>query len=81
MENSFVRTNKKVSEIYDRNVKDVYRYLPAGCDGIVAVKLDIINEITDKDKILEFYNYYSIIKDSSEEVTEDFGRFLGGYIR
>lgn len=95
--------------------KEVYRYLPAGCDGIVAVKVDneyklfkffwfdsyinnkdedtkaylelyginkaqdiskiqfirngnsIINEITDKSRILEFYNYYSIIPDSSDK--------------
>lgn len=94
--------------------KDVYRYLPAGCEAVVAVKLDneyklfkffwfdsyinnkdedtktylelygitkgediskiqfirngsnIINEITDKSKLLEFYNHYSVIKDSSE---------------
>lgn len=95
--------------------KEVYRYLPAGCDGIVAVKVDneyklfkffwfdsyinnkdedtkayleiycinkgediskiqfirngnsVINEITDKSRILEFYNYYSIIPDSSDK--------------
>ena len=95
--------------------KDVYRYLPAGCDGIVAVKVDneyklfkffwfdsyinnkdedtkaylelyginkgediskiqfirngnsVINEITDKSRIVEFYNYYSIIPDSSDK--------------
>ncbi|WP_326511582.1 hypothetical protein [Clostridium intestinale] len=95
--------------------KEVYRYIPAGCDGIVAVKVDneyklfkffwfdsyinnkdedtkaylelyginkgediskiqfikngnsIINEITDKSRILEFYNYYSIIPDSSDK--------------
>lgn len=102
--------------------KEVYRYLPAGCDGVVAVKLDneyklfkffwfdsyinnqdedtkaylklyginnaedilkiqfityseeaniqgkvnIMSEITARDKILEFYNYYSVIKNSSD---------------
>lgn len=94
--------------------KEVYRYLPASCDGIVAVKVDneyklfkffwfdryinnkdedtkaylelyginkgediskvqfirngnsVINEITDKSRIMEFYNYYSIIPDSSD---------------
>lgn len=95
--------------------KAVYRYFPAGCDGIVAVKVDnkyklfkffwfdsyinnkdedtkaylelyginkgediskvqfirngnsVINEITDKSRILEFYDYYSIIPDSSDK--------------
>lgn len=29
-------------------------------------KLDLINEITDREKINEFYNYYSVIKNSSD---------------
>jgi len=105
---------------------EVYEYLPAGCEAVVAVKInnkyklfrffnfesynnnkdedaiaylklyginsaqdilkiqfiryseeaklegrvDVINEIADSDKIAEFYNYYSVLKNSSSEYFE-----------
>jgi len=105
---------------------EVYEYLPAGCEAVIAVKInneyklfrffnfesynnnededaaaylklyginsaedilkiqfiryseeakleggmDIISEITDNDKIAKFYNYYSVLKNSSSEYFE-----------